>query len=238
MARGGYYDPASGPLTPSERVVLAAWRAFRPTLRALGAALPALAVLAAQSAAAAPVSIFGDGGTAVPRGDLDAPYTAERAGLGADPGLELGFGLRLPLGGRAALGASFHFLDFGNYEGKDAQDRTLRVEAFSYRYACEAETILPGPPTRVRPFAALGAGLYRNRLQVLLPDSGQKESRSVNTLGLSLRLGLRWRGFELSWLTHRNRFDTLQFSEPASQRSWNWDQTGFRLGWHLLPDQD
>ena len=82
---------------PSERVILAIMREIRRRIRLPLGLLLLLAVVPAAKAAP-PVAVFIDGGYVIPGGNLDAAHIGENSGLGSDPGLELGLGLRIHSG--------------------------------------------------------------------------------------------------------------------------------------------
>jgi outer membrane receptor protein involved in Fe transport len=66
-----------------------------------------------------------------------------------------------------------------------------------------------------RPFLALAAGLYRNRVQGFINNFEEDHDESVNSLGVSFRGGVQVLGFELSLVYHVNRFNTWAFHQSA-----------------------
>ncbi len=87
---------------------------------------------------------------------------------------------------------------------------------------------------RPRPFLALAMGLNRNRVQGFYQDFVAEMDESLNSLGVSFRVGMQIVGFELSLVYNLNRFNTWHFYRSDYRERYNWDNMGLRVGW-LVP---
>ncbi len=178
-----------------------------------------------------------EAGLAIPYGQLGADFEKTRLGLGASQGLEIGFSYRIFLSETVSIAPTFLFLDYGNYNGFDEEIEDFRVQSSSYRYCAELMVKMPGSDKTPRPFLAVGAGLYRNRVTGFYQDNTKAMDQSVNTMGYSLRAGLQIIGLEFSVVYNINRFNTWQFYQSDYRERYNWDNLGIRAGW-LIPFGD
>jgi hypothetical protein len=198
----------------------------------------ALALAAPAAAAERPSSqVVIEAGLAVPYGDLDDHFENTRLGFGADDGLEIGFRYRLHLSSTLSISPSFHFVDYANFNGVHPEVDEYRIQTSSLRYAVELMTISEYRSFgRPRPFLALSAGLYRNRVQGFYSDFIQAIDESVSSLGVAFRGGVQIAGFELSLVYNINRFNTWHFHRSEYRERYNWDNLGIRAGW-IIPFQ-
>lgn len=173
-------------------------------------------------------------GLAIPYGELGADFEKTRLGLGATQGLEIGFSYRIFLSSTVSIAPTFLFLDYGSYNGFDEEVGDFQVQSSSYRYGAELMVKMPGPHKKPRPFLAVGAGLYRNRVTGFYQDYTKALDQSVNTMGYSLRAGVQIIGLEFSVVYNINRFNTWQFYQSDYRERYNWDNVSIRAGW-LIP---
>ncbi len=173
-------------------------------------------------------------GTSVPFGNLGGDFDKTRLGLGATKGLEIGFSYRIPLTQTVSIAPTFLFLDYGDYKGEDDSVGEYRIQSSSYRFGAELMVMKPGSFNSVRPFLGVGAGLFRNRITGFIDDFYKAIDKSVNTLGVTMRVGVQIIGLELSVVYNVNRFNTWQFHQSDYRERYNWDSISFRAGW-LIP---
>ena len=176
-----------------------------------------------------------EGGLIQPQNNLVADFNEATLGLGAENGYEAGFRFRLPLTSFFSISPGFHLVDFGSHVLTDVDEEEYKTEALSYRFTLEGMLKPRFEDRWIRPFVAVAAGLYRDRVVGFYDDPfAQERNNSVNSFGYSVRVGLAVDSFELSWVTHRNRVDTWQFFRTDSRESYRWDNQGVRLG-YLMP---
>lgn len=173
-------------------------------------------------------------GAVFPYGQLGANFENTRLGLGATKGLELGFSYRIYFSESVSIAPTFHFLDYGNYNGTSDDIGDYKVQSSSYRYGAEIMVKMPGTDKLLRPFLAAEAGLDRNRVAGFYQDNVEELEKSINTMGYSLRAGVQLGGLEFSVVYHINRFNTWQFFLSDYRERYNWDNVGLRAGW-LIP---
>lgn len=173
-----------------------------------------------------------EGGMALPYGDLADGFKQTRLGFGADQGFVAGFRYRVHLSRTFSLAPSFHFVDYKDFSGTDAEVGDYRIQTSSLRYAVEFMVMSEyRSPKRPRPFLAAGLGLSRNRVQGFYQDFETLLDESLNSLGASFRGGVQIAGFEASLVYNVNRFNTWQFFRSDYRERYNWDNLGLRLGW-------
>ena len=175
-----------------------------------------------------------EAGVALPYGNLGADFEKVRLGLGASPGLELGFSYRIALSQTVVVAPSFLFTDFGDFSGVDDGVGEFRIQASTYHYGLAMMVKKPGGSTSLRPFLGLEAGLFRNRITGFVQDFVKEVDQSINTFGVSLRAGVEVVGLEFSVVYNVNRFNTWQFFQSDYRERYNWDNISFRAGW-LIP---
>jgi len=185
----------------------------------------------ARAGARPPSQVIVEGGIAFPYGHLGSDLGESRLGFGAGNGFELGFRYRYHLSQTFSISPSFHFVDFKNFNGVDAEIGEYRVECSSYRYGVEFMMMSEGGPRSPRPFLGLGVGMYRNRVKGFYQEYVNPLNDSVNTLGVSFRGGIQIIGLELSLIYHVNRFNTWQFYQSDYRERYNWDSFGIRAAW-------
>ena len=178
-----------------------------------------------------------EGGLTIPFGNLDDDFGKTRLGFGATNGFEAGFRFRLHLSSTVSVSPSFHFVDFGTYYGVHPEIEEYSIMTASLRYSLELMVMSEYKSSgRPRPFLALAAGMYRNRIQGYYQDFHQEIDESVSTLGVSFRGGVQIVGFELSLVYNVNRFNTWHFYQSDYRERYNWDNLSLRLGW-IIPIQ-
>lgn len=205
--------------------------------------LPALAAAALPpsqppaSSERPPSQVLVEGGVTVPKGDLGADFHGDPLGFGAHAGMELGFRWRLFLSPSLSVSPGFHFSDFRNLEGTNDDLGDYRVESSIYSWTVE---LMWHPGSRdavVRPFAAVAAGLYRNRLVGYTKTFERSLDESINALGFNGRAGLALGELEFSVVYHVNRFSTWRLFDTGVDQDYNWDCLGARAAW-VLPFGD
>ena len=169
-----------------------------------------------------------------PVGELGAAYDETFVGLGADTGYEVGFRLRLPLTPNFSISPGFHFVDFESHLLIDEAEEEFKTEALSYRFTMEGMLRPRCGNETVRPFLAVAAGLYRNRIVGFYDDPFAAERNdSINSFGYSVRWGFTTNHYEVSFVVHRNRVDTWKFFPKDAKQSYRWDNFAVRLGYPL-----
>jgi hypothetical protein len=198
----------------------------------LAVLLPVL-VPAPASADRPPSQVILEAGGALPRGDLAADFTTEPLGFGVKSGLELGFRWRYWLNETWSVSPSFHFMNYKDFKSVAPDGEEFRIKPTSFRYVLEVMW-MPGDGTRgLRPFVAVGGGLYRNRVEGFYKTYERPFDQSVNTFGASVRAGIQLGHFELSVLYSRNRFETWTLFQTGRAESYDWDNTGARVAWSV-----
>ena len=176
-----------------------------------------------------------EGGLLRPLGELGADFDESFLGLGADSGYEVGFRFRKPVKPALSISPAFHFVDFESHVLLDAAENEFKTEAFSYRLTLEGMLKPRCGDEGARPFLAVAAGLYRNRVVGFYDDpTAPERDYSVNSFGYSVRWGFATENFELSFVAHRNRVETWRFFETDSKASYRWNSLSVRLG-YILP---
>lgn len=197
-----------------------------------------LLVVPALSPAAAPEMgkrVAVDGAWLRPRGELADAFDPSTGGLGAGPGYEVGIRFRLPVSHTIRLSPGFHFADFEDQVVTDLAENEYTTGAYSYRFTLEIMWIPDCGGGTVRPFAALGGGLYRDRVVGHWGDpGGEVRNDSSNTFGYRLRLGATTDDFEVGLVAHRNEVNTLHFFPTRSPARYRWNNIGVQVS-YLLP---
>ncbi len=173
-------------------------------------------------------------GLAVPYGDLGQDYDSTALGFGARNGFEVGFRLRYYLTPSVSISPSIHLLNPSKDSLGNEETGEFFLQANSYRYSVEMMLAQPAPRRGIQPFLACGLGVFRDRYQGYKKPLAEEFDRSVNTLGISVRAGIRAKGLELSLVYHFNRFETSQFFGEDEVFDYNWDSMTIRLGW-IIP---
>jgi len=177
-------------------------------------------------------------GLAMPGGDLGDDFNTTELGFGAGNGMELGFRWRFHLGAAVSVAPYFHFIDYDDhethrYDPEEEETVEARIRSTVYSYGLEAR-FAPGSPERFwRPFVAVAAGVDRNRVEGWQKEFDKVFDRSVNSLGLSARIGARIDQFEISAVYRFNRFKTWRYFDTGVEQDYVWDAVVVRAGWIL-----
>lgn len=177
-------------------------------------------------------------GLAMPGGDLGADFDQDELGFGASNGLELGFRWRFHLSPGFSLAPYFLFTDYDDLEGyrydpEEEETVDARIKSSVYSYGLEARYAFGAPLDFWRPFLAVAAGMDRNRVEGWQKEFDKILDQSVNTLGLSARIGARLDQFEVSCVYRYNRFSTWRFFDTGQDQEYSWDAVIIRAGWIL-----
>ncbi|HPF69897.1 MAG TPA: hypothetical protein PLQ13_04425 [Candidatus Krumholzibacteria bacterium] len=178
-----------------------------------------------------------EAGMGAPLGDLGAHFETEPLGFGAGSGLELGFRWRWYVNRSLSLSPSFHFTDFHGFSGRDPDFGDYRIDCSTYRYTLELMWRTAPPDASLRPFVAVGAGLFRNRVTGYTKTFELAFDESVNTLGLTARAGFAVSELEFSVAYHLNRFSTWRYFDTGEDQAYDWDVIVLRGAW-VLPFGD
>ena len=197
---------------------------------------PTLLLAGVGSAADNPGSrVVFEGGLLRPLGELGADFDPSFLGLGAEDGYEVGFRLRLPVTPALSVSPGFHFVNFKSHLSIGAGEQEYKTEALSYRFTLEGMLKPRCKGGQVRPFLAVAAGLYRNRVVGYYEDAvAEERDDSINSFGYSARWGFATNSVELSFVAHRNRVRTWRFFPTDGKECYRWNNLGVRLG-YLLP---
>jgi len=174
-----------------------------------------------------------EGGMVIPYGNLAQDFHTTSLGFGASSGYEAGFRLRYYMTPSLSISPAFHFLNPGDFSSESDEVGEYSLQANSYRYTVELMLAQAEPRMGFQPFLAGAAGLYRNRYQGFIKPFVEQFDRSLNTLGFSVRAGLKVKDFELSWVYSFNRFSSYHFFNDESASDYNWDNMTIRLGWTI-----
>jgi len=184
-------------------------------------------------------------GWAKPFGELGEDFEGTALGFGAGAGLEVGFRWRYYLSRSLSISPAFHFVDYKDHEGQYIEYGTdvggaetidyvdYRIANSSIRWTVEFLLATAEPTTTVRPFLALGAGVYRNRTQGFTKEFTVEFDNSINTLGVSLRAGIQVSTLEFSAIYHLNRFSTHTYFSNGRKQDYNWDSFVLRGAWAI-----
>ncbi len=198
------------------------------------AAMLVLMSVPAVGAAEHPASeVQVDAGYVIPGGDLADGFGDTALGFGADPGLEFGFLWRYRFNMRWSLAPAFHFVNYTEFKGTDETVGDYTVRATSYRYGLQLRRSW-GEGEGWQPFAMVGVGLFRNRVEGRDKILLESFDRSVSTLGYSFQLGIRRQQVEISVVGQINRFSSWRFFAPDKEQDYNWDAVSLRFSW-LIP---
>ncbi len=191
----------------------------------------------AQASEKPDFQVIVEGGMVVPYGNLSDDFYTTSYGFGASKGYEAGFRLRFFLSQFLSVSPAFHFLNPGDFSSEHEEIGEYSLQANSYRYTVEVMLAQAESRLGLRPFLACGFGLYQNRYQGFTKPLIQRFDRTVNTVGFSVRGGVKVKEFEISCVYHFNRFSSYQFFETDQEVDYNWDNMTIRLGW-IVPFSD
>ena len=192
--------------------------------------LALLCLLAVVPASAGDMSVIIEGGAVAARGDLARDYDTTN-GYGAGLGFEVGARVRRTVSPGWDVSPVFNYAQFGGHEGVDAADAAFTSRTAAYRYGVDVRRLL-GAEAGPRFFATAGVALIRNRAVYELADADPVQD-GVNSVSVSLGVGVAVRNVEVTAQYHRNRFDTRRFR--GGEGSWNWDHVSLRIGL-VLPE--
>jgi hypothetical protein len=184
-----------------------------------------------SSAERPPSQVVLEVGAAVPTGNLGDDFYDTELGLGIKSGLELGFRWRFFLNDQWSLAPAFHFLNYKDFKSVTPEGDDFRIKPTSFRYTLEVMWMPGERDSSIRPFAALSAGLFRNRLEAFHKTYDKPFDSSVNTFGAMIRAGVKLGSFELCALYGQNEFDTWDFFKTGQAETYDWSHWGVRAGW-------
>jgi hypothetical protein len=162
-----------------------------------------------------------EGGAALPLGDLGDPFVGTERGLGAGTGYELGARLRYYIGPATAVGPSFHWVDFADWEDVDATGAPYAVRTSLYRYGLDIHQFLTERGTVVRPYLTVGGALVHNRYQDWIRDEGTFDATSTN-LSFAAGGGLAMGPVEVSVTWNYNPASLRQLVPVGADDAFDW----------------
>ncbi len=170
-----------------------------------------------------------EGGAAVPYGDLNDPFIGTEKGMGASTGYEIGARLRYYIGSSTAVGPSFHWVDFADWDGVDPDGIPYSVRTSLYRYAIDFQQFLVPRTTMVRPYLTVGGAVVHNRYQDWLQNEGTFDATSTN-LSFSVGGGLAMGPVEVSVTWNYNPAEFRQLVPESGDPSFDWSYLSVRGG--------
>lgn len=174
-----------------------------------------------------------EGGLALPVGNLGAELLSEDAAMGAEAGYMLGLRMRIYLSRAFSLAPVFSYTEFGDYDGRDANDEVFTILARVLRYGLDATFIKPGSFKRVRPYVGGGVAVVRNKYREDYVEDETFYADGLNGFAWSLQAGLRWRDWELAAEYQRNTFSTARFLPTGIAVDYDWSQVTVRVAYAL-----
>lgn len=173
-------------------------------------------------------------GAALPYGDLGDDFTGTLKGLGAGTGYELGARLRYFATSTLAVGPSFHYADFGDWEGVFDDGAAYAIETSIYRFGIDAQKFFGSARSDLRPYLTLGAALIHNRYEDWDQDFGIFQTASTN-LAVAGGAGLALGPMELSavWTYNPAKNRNLPRAPHVTDTSFDWSYLVVRLGFAL-----
>lgn len=175
-----------------------------------------------------------EAGAALPYGDLGDDFEGTRKGLGAGTGYELGARLRYYATGTLTVGPSFHYADFGDWEG--LYDDEFGVDAYAtgasvLRFGLDIQQFLAPVGHQLRPYITLGAALCNNRYEDWVEGGGTFRTNSTN-LAVGAGLGLALGPIELSavWNYNPAKNRNLPRASGVNDTSYDWSYLVVRAG--------
>jgi hypothetical protein len=144
-----------------------------------------------------------EGGAALPYGDLGDDFVGTLKGLGADTGYELGARFRYFATSTLSVGPSFHYADFGDWEGLFDDGAAYALRTSLYRYGLDVQQFFGTDRAALRPYVTVGGALIHNRYEDWDQDFGTFRTASTN-LALSAGAGLALGPMELSAVWNYN----------------------------------
>lgn len=174
-----------------------------------------------------------EAGWAKPYGDLGDDFVTAPLGFGAGDGMDIGFCWRVYLSQVLSLGPAFHYCSLGSFTTTVDPVGDVDIKSSVYAWTVELMLRTGASDALLRPFLAMGGGLYRNRVVGTTKDFLTPFDQSVNTLGWSARAGFAVGELEFSAVYNLNRFTSLRYFDPATEHDYNWDILELRVGWAI-----
>lgn len=170
-----------------------------------------------------------EGGAALPAGDLADPYIGTEKGLGAETGYELGVRLRYRVTDNLAIGPSFHYADFGDWEAVAGDGTPYAIRASAYRYGLDLQQFLAGPDAPLRPYLTIGGALIHNRYEDWILGEGSYDTASDN-LAATAGAGLAFGPVEISATWNYNVATLRPLVEIGGDADFDWSYFTVRAG--------
>lgn len=189
---------------------------------------------ASSYTAPAPYQLVLEGGAALPFGDLGDDFEGTLKGLGASTGYELGARLRYYPTSTLSIGPSFHYADFGDWEG--IFDDEFGVAAYvvknsSYRYGLDLQQFIGADRAGPRFYVTVGGAVIHNRYEDWVQDSGTFKTSSTNlaaTAGAGLAIGPMEISAAWNYNPVKNR--NLPRASGVTDTSYDWSYLVVRAG--------
>lgn len=209
-----------------------------PRLAALLAVFCLIGIAAgAQTAAEAPfrrAEVLMEGGLAVPLGDLAASYESTERGMGAELGYALGLRLRIYVSRTLSLAPAFAYVEFGDYDGYDAEEVPFKIRTSVLRYGLDFLYLAPGGEGSFRPCLGAGVAAVRNKYHQEIRADDTVYDAARNAFAWSVQAGVRLQDWELVLQYESNRFTTPAFDASGEDQDFNWSNLVVRVG-YVLP---
>ena len=179
-----------------------------------------------------------DAGWIHPRGDLKVGFPDTPLGFGSDPGLEVGFGWRYGFGPAWSISPSFHFANFGDFNGEDGDGVGYRIQTTSYRYSLEVRRQFRADASGMKPFLATSAGIFRNRVTGVDKNLTDPLDTSLSTLGVTLQAGFRAGSLDFGIVYSLNRYASWRLFDSDQEQDYDWDTISVRMSWSIPAASD
>jgi opacity protein-like surface antigen len=197
----------------------------------------AVTAAAAEIAGTTPirrVEVLMEGGLALPLGDLAADFESTEHGLGAETGYTLGLRLRIFLHEGLSVAPNFTYVEFGDYDGYDANAIPFKILVTNLRYGLDFHYLTPGSERTLRPFVGAGAAIVRNKYHEEIRADDTTFDAARNSFVWSLQAGVRLQDWEVTLQYDINHFTTPAFDAYGQEQSYNWNNLVLRAGF-ILP---
>jgi len=132
-----------------------------------------------------------------------------------------------------SLGPGFHYSNLGRYKTTIDPVGDVNINSSVYAWTVEAMLRTGAEGALLRPFLAVGGGLYRNRVEGVTKGWYTAFDQSVNTFGWSARAGVAVGDLEFSALYNVNRFTSPRFFDTGVEHAYTWDTLVLRVGWAI-----
>ncbi|HOX25001.1 MAG TPA: hypothetical protein PLL30_04475 [Candidatus Krumholzibacteria bacterium] len=189
--------------------------------------------------APSPLQLVLEAGAAVPAGDLADDFANTEMGLGAGTGYDLGIRLRYFLSDVTAVGPTFHYANFGDWEdvSADPVGDAYAVRTSVYRYGVDLQQYLAPRRAVVRPYVTVGAAFCHDRYEDWLQFAGTFTTAS-NNLAFGIGGGVAMGPLELSAVWTYNQTDNRMLPRAGGvyDTEYDWSylvvRAGVALGGH------